>query len=81
MNDLKRELDRRVDRLPEEHLREVLDFARSLARKKKPPDGPSVEEEIETIVQKVPDDAWKGVPADGAEEHDHYIYGTPKRNA
>jgi len=25
--------------------------------KKKPPDGPSVEEEIETIVQKVPDDA------------------------
>ena len=46
MNDtkaLKRELDQRVDQLPEEQLREVLDFVASLARKQ-PSTGPSIEE-------------------------------------
>ncbi len=28
----------------------------------------------------VPDEVWETLPADGAAEVDHYIYGTPKRN-
>jgi len=27
----------------------------------------------------IPDEEWAKLPADGAEQHDHYIYGTPKR--
>lgn len=27
----------------------------------------------------VPEEQWAEVPRDGAAEHDHYIYGTPKR--
>ena len=27
----------------------------------------------------VPADEWDKLPVDGAEHHDHYIYGTPKR--
>jgi Arc/MetJ-type ribon-helix-helix transcriptional regulator len=27
----------------------------------------------------IPDEEWRKVPVDGAEQHDHYIYGTPKR--
>ena len=27
----------------------------------------------------VPDEEWSKLPVDGAEQHDHYIYGTPKR--
>ena len=27
----------------------------------------------------VPDEEWDKLPVDGAEQHDHYIYGTPKR--
>jgi Arc/MetJ-type ribon-helix-helix transcriptional regulator len=27
----------------------------------------------------IPDEEWDKVPVDGAEQHDHYIYGTPKR--
>jgi hypothetical protein len=29
----------------------------------------------------IPDEEWAKLPADGAEQHDHYIYGTPKRPA
>jgi hypothetical protein len=27
----------------------------------------------------IPDEAWKALPDDLAAQHDHYIYGTPKR--
>jgi len=29
--------------------------------------------------QTVPPEEWAKVPVDGAAQHDHYIYGTPKR--
>ena len=27
----------------------------------------------------IPDEEWDNLPTDLAEQHDHYIYGTPKR--
>ncbi len=27
----------------------------------------------------ISDEEWDKLPVDGAEQHDHYIYGTPKR--
>jgi Arc/MetJ-type ribon-helix-helix transcriptional regulator len=27
----------------------------------------------------IPAEEWDKVPTDGSEQHDHYIYGTPKR--
>ncbi len=27
----------------------------------------------------IPDEEWDKLPVDGAEQHDHYVYGTPKR--
>ena len=27
----------------------------------------------------IPDEEWDKLQVDGAEQHDHYIYGTPKR--
>ena len=32
-------------------------------------------------VHALPDKVFEDLPTDGASEHDHYIYGTPKRNA
>ena len=29
----------------------------------------------------IPEEEWAKLPVDGAEQHDHYIYGTPKRPA
>jgi hypothetical protein len=36
---------------------------------------------IRAIMSKVPRKQMKQLPRDGAEQHDHYIYGTPKRPA
>ncbi len=36
-------------------------------------------EDILDLASKVPDEEFDKLPADGAEQHDHYIYGTPKR--
>ena len=34
----------------------------------------------EEISSQVPLEEWKKLPADGAEQHDHYLYRSPKRN-
>jgi hypothetical protein len=34
---------------------------------------------IEGFVKDIPDRAFKPLPKDGAEQHDHYLYGTPKQ--
>jgi Arc/MetJ-type ribon-helix-helix transcriptional regulator len=36
-------------------------------------------EEILELTADVPDEEWENLPTDLAEQHDHYIYGTPKR--
>ena len=36
-------------------------------------------EEILEMTADVPDEVWDKLPVDLAEQHDHYIYGTPKR--
>ena len=36
-------------------------------------------EEIDEITAGIPDEEFLELPADGASQHDHYIYGTPKR--
>lgn len=36
-------------------------------------------EKIREIAADVPEEIWERIPADGSEQHDHYIYGTPKK--
>jgi Arc/MetJ-type ribon-helix-helix transcriptional regulator len=36
-------------------------------------------EVFEEITSSVPEEEWAKLPIDGAEQHDHYIYGTPRR--
>ncbi len=38
-------------------------------------------DEILELTADVPDEEWDKLPPDLAEQHDHYIYGTPKRPA
>lgn len=37
-------------------------------------------ETIASAAKKVPQEVRDRLPKDGAEQHDHYIYGTPKRS-
>ncbi len=36
-------------------------------------------EEFEEIAASIPREEFLKLPADGAEQHDHYLYGSPKR--
>ncbi len=40
---------------------------------------PSIWEKLRNIMADVPDEEWAKVPTDGSYQHDHYLYGTPKR--
>ena len=40
---------------------------------------PSLAERIVTLARALPPETLDRLPADGASQHDHYIYGTPKR--
>jgi hypothetical protein len=40
-----------------------------------------ISEVIRERMRNVPAEVWAQFPTDGASEHDHYIYGLPKRNS
>ena len=40
---------------------------------------PSLLEEVDRIFGDVPDEVWDQLPTDLSVNHDHYIYGLPKR--
>lgn len=71
---LKQDIAQDLDRLSPEKLEEVRDFIKSLRRSQSTS---SIFEEIDESIRSVSDDDWEEVPSDGAERHDHYIYGTP----
>ena len=75
---LKEEVIRHVKTLPDDRLREVLRFVESLHTSDLP--SQSIEERIATIVSEESEEVWEDVPSDGAQHHDHYIYGRPKQD-
>jgi hypothetical protein len=76
---LRQEVIREMETLPDDQVRNVLRFIKSLRQRSR--STRSIDEKIEAIVDEAPDDIWKNVPADGAEQHDHYIYGAPKQTS
>lgn len=36
-------------------------------------------DKIAEITQEIPQEDWEKLPTDGAQEHDHYLYKTPKQ--
>ena len=54
-----------------------------LDRDLKPADQPRrhISDVICEIMSDVPSEVWERLPTDGASEHDHYLYGSPKRNS
>ncbi len=69
--------------LTEEQQKEVLLYAKKIQEEKngeeitKPKQ--KIWEKIDEIMQSVPEEAWEGMPTDGSLNHDHYLYGAPKR--
>ena len=75
--------------LPEEKQREVLKYAKQISESEEASTENSTNEEkpkkrkfvgvIEELRKTLPADAWEGSPTDGSLNHDHYLYGAPKR--
>ena len=61
--------------LPVEKQQKVLEFVESIETPKKQ----SLLDKLEAISKNVPDEVWEKLPADGAENIDHYLYGAPKK--
>ena len=40
---------------------------------------PRLGEKLAALFADLPDEVLERIPKDGSEQHDHYIYGTPKR--
>lgn len=68
----------KLEQLSPERQQQVLDFVEFLAQKNQPPKK-TIWEKIDEEMAKVPDEVWEKVPTDGSYQHDHYLYGTPKR--
>ncbi len=66
--------------LPLEKQQQVLEFVENLTVAT-PPNGDDrpIWEVIGEISAEVPDEEWAKLPTDGAEQHDHYLYGSPKK--
>jgi hypothetical protein len=67
-------LDEWLQRLAEQ-------YAQSRVPSSAQPSGrPPIWERIAERMKAVPPDVFERLPHDGASEHDHYLYGSPKRN-
>ena len=60
-------------RLPETQQQEVLAFIKRMEQQRTPL------QRIKELTAGLPDEVWDRIPEDGAEQHDHYLYGSPKR--
>ncbi len=83
----KRHLIEIAEKSGDEALCEAVNAFLERAAKKSAPNGaPTTEqarpiwEEIADIIKDVPEEEFRKLPRDGAEQLDHYIYGTSKRS-
>lgn len=67
-------IDGQLQRIAKIHQTKIV-----LNKREKPPDYRPIWEEIADIVKNNPAEEWAKLPTDLAKNHDHYLYGTPKK--
>jgi hypothetical protein len=78
MSSIEEALVERLRALDAEEQKRVLDFVEGIERQKSQP-AKTLWDAIQDIVKDVPDEVWERLPTDGAEQHDQYLYGSPKK--
>ena len=63
-------------RLPETQQQEVLAFIKRMEQQSAPR---TPLQRIKELTADIPAEVWERIPQDGAEQDDHYLYGSPKR--
>ena len=68
----------KVKALPRNTQEEILEFIedRQAMRDSRP-----IWEVLVEMSREIPDEMWAELPADGSINHDHYLYGAPKKKA
>ena len=65
--------------LSEDEIRQVLAFIASLQKQRKVSRANPLSAIFEELSNEIPLEQWRELPSDGAENHDHYLYGAPKK--
>jgi hypothetical protein len=75
---------KKLQELPDGKQQEVLALVEALLDKEQlaPPESAArpISEIFEELSSQIPLEEWAELPPDGAEQHDHYLYGSPKRS-
>lgn len=70
----------KVQMLSEEKQREVMNLIDELLKEEQTiTDERSIGDIFAELSAQIPMEEWSRLPADGAEQHDHYLYGAPKK--
>ncbi len=65
--------------LSEDEMRLVLSFVNGLRKEKSFSRAKPISAIFEDLSSELPLESWRELPSDGAENHDHYLYGAPKK--
>ncbi len=75
---------KKLQALPDGKQQEVLTLVEALLDKEQVAQSEStrrpISEIFEELSSQIPLEEWAELPQDGAEQHDHYLYGSPKRS-
>ena len=72
----------KIQALPDKKQEEVLALVDQMLKEGPAPQSTETRPIWEIITElsaQVPMEEWEKLPSDGAEQHDHYLYGSPKR--
>jgi hypothetical protein len=78
--DLEKKIQDKIALLNREDKEAVLGFVESrIAHAAEPKDQRPIWEILREISDEIPAEEWDKLPSDGSVNHDHYLYGAPKR--
>ncbi len=78
--DLQETIQDQVRVLSDDELKQVLKFMRNLRKEKSEQQARPISAIFEDLSSEIPLEEWEELPSDGAENHDHYLYGASKKD-
>ncbi len=76
---LQQTIQEQIRVLSEDEMRRVLNFVQNLRKEKQRHKAKPISAIFEELSGEISLEEWEELPSDGAENHDHYLYGAPKR--
>ena len=76
---LQNSIQEQVRILSDDEMRQVLSFVNGLREERKNGQAKPISAIFENLSNEISLAEWSELPTDGAENHDHYLYGTPKK--